>query len=165
MIVVLEGPDLAGKTTVAERAVKRYGGTVIANGPPPPHGSLVQHYLQQIEDARDRGPALTVFDRLHVGELIYGPLFRSTSRLSTQDVSSIEHALEDADATKLHIDAEDSILLSRLQHRGDPLIERGDQLLSIASQYRLLFAEVPHVAGWKTVNAAEALIIIESAAQ
>lgn len=71
LIVVLEGPDFAGKSTLAGQLVELYDGpaTVIANGQPPTEGSLRELYEAQVVAAGSRS-GLPVSDRLHVGELI-----------------------------------------------------------------------------------------------
>lgn len=79
MIIVLEGCDGTGKTTLAKALVGR-GFEVVHNGPPPKRGSLFEHYTRQLRRVR-RGQDV-VFDRLHLGELVYGPVMREGSRLT-----------------------------------------------------------------------------------
>lgn len=80
--VILEGPDGAGKTTLAQAICARFRMEYHHEGPPPREGALVDHYEKLLlHSATD-----TVFDRLYLGELVYGPLLRNHSRLSHADV-------------------------------------------------------------------------------
>ncbi len=80
--VILEGPDGAGKTTLAQLLIKRHGFAYAHEGPPPAGtDSLLHYYAQRLLDAKEP----TVFDRLHLGEMVYGPLLRAESRISGSD--------------------------------------------------------------------------------
>jgi hypothetical protein len=80
-IVILEGPDGGGKTALAQR-FQRAGFAYHHEGPPPKRKSwdALAHYGALVERAR-RARHDTVFDRLHLGETIYGPLARGWDRL------------------------------------------------------------------------------------
>lgn len=78
MIVILEGPDGSGKTVLASQLVERYKLKYRHEGPPPPDVSLLDYYGGLLEDARGTN---VVFDRLALGELVYGPILRGKDRL------------------------------------------------------------------------------------
>ena len=80
MIFILEGPDGAGKTRLARDLTQRYGLEYHHEGPPPQsvpahlyYGKLLQHVRLEHTGA--------VFDRLYLGERIYGPILRGRDRL------------------------------------------------------------------------------------
>jgi uracil-DNA glycosylase len=80
--IVLEGPDGAGKTTLAQSLMLRYGFAYHHEGPPPTDADpLLHHYARLITDAK----VPTVFDRLHLGEMVYGPLLRGKSRITAEE--------------------------------------------------------------------------------
>lgn len=78
MIIVLEGPDGGGKTTLAHQLCKLYNLEYHHEDPPPPKVNVLEHYGLLLEAARDRN---VVFDRLAYGETVYGPIMRGTDRL------------------------------------------------------------------------------------
>lgn len=163
MIVVLEGPDCSGKSTLARDLAAKFDASVIvANGAPPKDEVLVEHYAAQITEATSAPRRLTVFDRLHVGELLYGPAFRGTARLSRDDVRRLENQLDAADAFKIHVDCSDQVLGQRFKERGDDMIRGVDELLGFARGYRDLFAPNGMMQGWTTVRTDEgALNLVE----
>lgn len=78
MRIILEGPDGAGKTTLARVLQDRFRTLKYhKEGPPPAEKSALHHYGEVFLNA----PADTVFDRLALGELIYGPIWRGGDRL------------------------------------------------------------------------------------
>ncbi len=50
-------------------------------------------YLLALTDALDR-PCCTVFDRLHIGEAIYGPLLRGTDRMGLDGLKVLERVIQ-----------------------------------------------------------------------
>lgn len=77
--VIIEGPDGAGKTSLAQHFCKSLGFRYHHEGPPPAGVDLLQHYGGLLANAADP----TVFDRFHLGEFVYGPLLRGKSGLSS----------------------------------------------------------------------------------
>jgi len=72
MIIILEGPDGAGKTTLAHELRDRHGFAYHHEGPPP-EGNLLEHYGAILDSFRGRN---AVIDRLAYGERVYGPILR-----------------------------------------------------------------------------------------
>ena len=85
---VLEGPDFAGKSTMAtclieyleNRGEKRVDLLHMKQPTDAEQRDLEEHYLRAV--ARVGALAGAVFDRLYVGELVYGPIYRSGSALA-----------------------------------------------------------------------------------
>lgn len=78
MIIILEGPDGGGKTTLARELAELLRLEYRHEGPPPPNVNVLHHYGRLLDDARSKD---VVFDRLALGERIYGPLLRGEDRL------------------------------------------------------------------------------------
>jgi hypothetical protein len=95
MIMIIEGPDGAGKTTFAKGIV---GASYHHEGPPPAgwHSLLGYYYDKVLRTAYANAAEPVVFDRLAAGEVVYGPVLRGTTRLTTADYAAF------VDMTKLH---------------------------------------------------------------
>lgn len=87
-VVILEGPDGAGKTTLAKVFEERFGYRYHHEGPPPAEKNLLNYYGALLYDACHADQPV-VFDRLHVGEAVYGPLLRSNNRFGLDSIKLI----------------------------------------------------------------------------
>jgi predicted ATPase len=78
-VVVLEGPDGGGKTTLATSLMNK-GFDYVHCGPPEAGTDLLAHYLQILDSALNSQKDV-VIDRLWLGERIYGPICRNNDRV------------------------------------------------------------------------------------
>jgi hypothetical protein len=78
--VIIEGPDGAGKTTLARQLCHQLTLGYHHEGPPPTNVPALEHYARLLVEAKRP----TLFDRLHLGETVYGPLLRGGSRLDAR---------------------------------------------------------------------------------
>jgi hypothetical protein len=88
-VVILEGPDGAGKTTLATHLEQEHGFHYIHTGKPSGNGSLLVEYCLILDEARRSGEKI-VIDRLHVGESVYGPLMRGTDLITSEGQDIIQ---------------------------------------------------------------------------
>ncbi len=82
-VIILEGPDGGGKTTLANQLVKEFGYVRKHEGPPPPGADLVARYQELLNDSIESKQDV-VHDRLWLGERIYGPISRGVDRLGDE---------------------------------------------------------------------------------
>lgn len=76
MIIVLEGADCTGKTTLAKMIHENSPGSVyLHNGP---NDNSVFHYMDQLTRGSGVGAPLTIIDRMWLSELIYGSIVRNS---------------------------------------------------------------------------------------
>lgn len=125
MIIVLEGPDLAGKSTLARALADVTDLEVIHRGPP------TQHPLYEYEPA---GKWTGICDRWHLGETVYGPLLRGESKLDDAQLWHVAAYLRARGAIVVLLMTPLETILDRYAQRGDSLIKY-DDLVRIYDRY------------------------------
>jgi hypothetical protein len=132
-IIILEGPDGGGKSTLAAWLHKIHGYDIVKTGPPSPTGDVTATYLCALHDAAQRS-GLTVFDRLHLGEAIYGPLLRGVDRMGAPGLTVIECAIKHY-GVKLVICSPPWETLVAGWSSKDDLLRSMDQLHTVRNEY------------------------------
>lgn len=129
---VLEGPDGAGKTTLASRLVEALPDYRIEHFGPPIQAPL-EEYLHWLV-AQDAQGHRMVIDRFHLGESVYGPLFRGTLGLTRYELTAIEWALMVRGYLMIHVTQPLKSLIDSLEQRGDEMVQV-NQLSKIVEMY------------------------------
>ena len=102
-VIILEGVDGSGKSTLARRLHDTCGYEIIKTGPPAPRVNVTMVYLNALLQAIYQ-PEYFVFDRLHLGEAIYGPLLRGIDRMGSDGLALVERVIaEHGDRVRLII--------------------------------------------------------------
>lgn len=136
-VVLLEGCDGSGKTTLADQLAGRYGFRVVHSARSPDSIDLVQRHRAIIS-----APGRLALDRSFVSELVYGPIFHGQSRLAWPHATELAQLVADRGGAVVHLTAEPQTIQARLEHRRDSdplpltLIER------IQHQYDDVFAQL-----------------------
>lgn len=113
MIVIIEGPDGAGKTTLA-RAIQQDTGWQYIHANAPAAHPLIE-YTAPLSDSTKS----FVLDRWHLGEMVYGPLHRGGSRLSPEQFVAVEQFLDERGAVVVLCNGTVAELSKHLYMRGD----------------------------------------------
>lgn len=124
MLIVLEGVDGSGKSSLADAIAAALGKRVQQYH----HGPLKQDPLQEyvLLSYNDYIPGQgthLVIDRLHWGELVYGPLYRGASALTVPQFRWIELWMMSRGATTWRVSGPLETILARLQARGEDFLQ------------------------------------------
>jgi hypothetical protein len=88
-VVVIEGIDKSGKSSLAAAVRGLTGWPVMKFGPPKNAGGASLEYFKALVD----NPGPFIADRFHLGESVYGPLYRGTERMHPVSAAAIEGIL------------------------------------------------------------------------
>lgn len=160
MLIVLEGADMVGKTTLADaligaavtRGVERIA--LLSAGPPDPGRTVMEIYehdlLAHRSQIMDPG-TLIVADRWHLGELIYGPLLRDQSLLTPASMEHVELLLDALGAVRVVVTVrKPGDIVARFQERGDDLVSL-KQIQEINKWY-VYWQRAEHARRWSLVH-------------
>lgn len=150
-IVILEGPDGCGKTSFAKALFDFDPDTVLFRSGPP-KGSAMAQYEGKIKHAfecRNVYGMNVVIDRLHVGEMVYGPLLRGGSTLVPGWFEQFEKRLGATNVVRAYVTIDSwDIHRKRLELRDngkpDELSGVGiDQIVAVRNVYEQLIGSNP----------------------
>lgn len=126
MLIILEGVDGAGKTTLATNLfdqLQPHAPTrVLHRGPMT--GDWLEEYELDLEDYWPHCGEHIICDRWHVGELVYGPVLRGITKLTPGQRAHVEKFLMRRGAVLVHVTAPTSAVHRRLEERGDDLVSQ-----------------------------------------
>jgi len=117
VLIIIEGVDGSGKSTLAHAINRTVGGLVIKRDKPvlPP---LIE-YTADLANYRPGKRLAVVCDRWHLGERVYGPLYRGGCGLSPMAWAAAEGFLADLGAIGVLCTAPADALARRLIARGE----------------------------------------------
>ena len=150
MLIIVEGCDLAGKTTLVTELAdnindSRFDMKVEVYHRGPPTGSMLEEYHRPL--LANYTPRLldrhVICDRWHVGELIYGPVLRGKSELDFHTWLAIELLLKGLGAVMVYVDPGWATIEQRFYDEGDDLVLSLNQLNKIHESYRDYFLVHP----------------------
>lgn len=123
MLILVEGVDGAGKTTLVNE-LAHYGpdNTVVRHCGPLRRSAWVE-YMQPLHEHNVRRDFL-IADRWHVGEMVYGPLYRGASKVDDNLRDTVELALDRLGAVKLIVLPPLEVVQKRLLDRGEDFLQQ-----------------------------------------
>ena len=142
MIIILEGPDGAGKTTLAEKLKKQTGYMYLRRAQPKTEEEkqrMMEEYVQVIKSGKN-----CIFDRCWYSEMVYGPVMRDDSVITYPQMYQLERLLTKHGAIVIYCTATKETLWKRCQSRGEDYITDIDTFSKICDGYETLMLDVPH---------------------
>lgn len=127
MLIILEGADCAGKSTLAERLARALDRspyrtvdsslTMIHKGPPTRHP--LDEYAEPLLGYRTGRDQHVICDRWHIGETVYPTVLSRPSQLDSAVDAWLELFLLSRGALLVHVRQSDDYLRDCGRHRGD----------------------------------------------
>ncbi len=115
MLIIIEGVDGTGKTTLASLFHDYYNAKILHRGVPVKHPLI--EYTADLAGYRPGSGKHIVCDRWHIGELVYGPLYRGYSALSSSAFVAVDELLFENGALLVHAKDNIDVILRRLSIR------------------------------------------------
>lgn len=147
MLIIAEGIDGSGKTTLIDDLSHEFENPDIIH-----RGPLKQHPLEEYElpliaydPRKDVG---VLCDRWHIGELIYGPLYRGQSQLTPAMQLHVDCVLERLGALKLIMAPPFEVVQQRISRRGEEFLRPQHQRLV----YDAYLEQCTYLDGWTQVS-------------
>lgn len=138
MLIVFEGPDGGGKTTLAKAVERKVSGMMVHCGPPV-KGFELLNWAMVVDFARTHRPI--VCDRLHWGDLVYAP-YREGGQMAIgmDGIENLDRMIAKRGGIIVHVTAHPDVL--RARDDGDGFIDLED-LSRIRETYRDLARHTP----------------------
>lgn len=143
MIIIVEGPDGAGKTTVIEKLLKSHPGSSYRHFSYPETDEEAFNYYQTYAQAiKETDPTrVTLFDRSWYSDLIYGPIFRNRQEMSFLHAEMLDAlVITHGGGFIIYCTAPLNILWARCKKRGESFIKNIAQLEKISDDYRSILS-------------------------
>lgn len=143
-IIVLEGPDGGGKTTLANYLEKQFGYIYLHTGVPE-NEDLLLEYAIKIQRAREMSVSV-VLDRLHVGESVYGPIIRKRDRLGHTGQVIIQRFVRASGAVLVFCRPPYEIALANWRKRHS----KGEEYVDLEHRYEHIYDRYKHYETFET---------------
>lgn len=141
-MLILEGADCTGKTTLAKQITKKFNAPFCHLGLPP----VGKRHWDLVREALLSNPVNTVYDRMVMGSLIFGtvkPDAHNQNAVNEPEFNAWLHLINNLGATLVLCIASEDTLLQRFRVRGDAYLNEAE-LEESAVAYRNLIQRIRH---------------------
>jgi len=143
MILIIEGPDGSGKTTLAEYLSKQMGFPIKHRSNPKTEEEkreMMQSYIDDIKNSNN-----IIWDRCFYSEMVYGPVMRDKSYITKYQMLDLEQMLLKAGALVIYCTDDTLELWERCQTRGEHYITTVELMGEIKTRYDKLMLNTNHL--------------------
>ena len=144
-VLIFEGCDASGKTTIQEilREIIRHAFLIHTSAPV--KGNPKEYFYNLLDKLTDFAGIINqplFFDRFHVGELVYGSIFRpeTIDDAVKEKMFRLEERLAEREAKMVYITASPDTIVNRLKKRGDWYVQPSD-VQRILDKYEQMLAK------------------------
>jgi thymidylate kinase len=125
MLIIIEGADCTGKTTLAKKLIKTIGEehvSLLSKGPPA-LSDPVMEYIWPLSGYIPNTKQHFICDRWHIGEMIYPNIFHRRSIMSIRDFMVIDNAIRALGALIVYLEPPINMVQEHFTKRGDKFIK------------------------------------------
>lgn len=133
MLIVIEGPDKTGKTTLAKAIAQQLGYEYKHFSAP--KGSPADEYIDFLLALKRP----TVCDRFHLSELVYGPMFRGKAGITPLELVTIERVMRLKQTVLIHAVTNMKLANKRLTNSTEHEVVDTAQNLAAAAGFAKVF--------------------------
>ena len=137
MIYIIDGPDGAGKSTLAQTIhAASPGSKVLHFGAPATSEEAANYWLTYLQVIEENEGQTLILDRSWYSDLVYGPVMRGCQEMTMDHVDCLEHAVRSCGGgLVIYCTGVQRKLWSRCLQRGETYIKNGDQHKVICQKY------------------------------
>lgn len=142
MILILEGPDGAGKTTLANKISLMTGWKIQHFSYPKNQDDIDKMYMMYVDAIKGAGNI--IFDRCWYSDMTYGPVMRGAATITYPQMFDLERLVAKKGGMVVFCTDSKAALWQRISQRGDDYITSRDKFNEICDNYNGLFS-CPHI--------------------
>ena len=142
MIIILEGPDGAGKTTLATQLSLMTKYKVVHYSYPKNQEEADRMYINYISDLKKAGNI--IIDRCWYSDMTYGPVMRGGATITYPEMFDLERIVARKGGMIIYCTDSKAALWQRVSRRGDDYVKSKEQFDAIWDNYEKLFS-CPHM--------------------
>lgn len=144
MIILIEGPDGSGKTTLANKIQQQTGYTLLHRSYPKTEeekANMKNEYMEVIKSRKN-----IIMDRCWYSEMAYGPAMRGETNITYPDMYELEKAIvRYGGGMVIYCTGPINTLWQRCISRGEDYVVDKDTYREIYTTYETVMEDVPHI--------------------
>ncbi len=138
MIIIVDGPDGSGKSTLIEKLLMSHPGShKVHFGTPADDAAAYAYWEVYAQAIKEAGTAsVVIFDRSWLSDMVYGPVMRGRQEMTALHAEMLEGmVVSHGGGLVIYCTAPTRTLWMRCNSRGETYIKSIEQLDEIASLY------------------------------
>lgn len=138
MIIIVEGPDGAGKTTLVNELLKSHPGSTSKHFSNPKSKEEALNYWKVYAEAVEATDPtkVTIFDRCWYSDMVYGPLFRGELEMDARHARMLDALAQmHGGCFLIYCTAPINVLWARCVKRGEEFVLDKHKLAAVSSSY------------------------------
>lgn len=137
MNIIIEGPDGAGKTSLANQLASALNLEIVHFVAPTDNSSQFDMYRSFLLEATN-----TILDRAWYSDMVYGPIFRGKAEIRADAMRELERGAEDT--VVIYCTGPEYAMWLAAQERGETYVETYTQYKEICRRYDEVMIQLYH---------------------